>query len=269
MTNIEKYMLTGHFRSIESGNRVVLGEGLLRKLGAHVGDSVQIGVGKGLPLNFMISGIFRLGVSTVDETTIFASLADAQTINRTPSQISDIALKLQDVTQASELARNWSVTSPDKVQSWDQSNTSILSVFKTQDIVRNSMTISILIVAGFGIYNILNMVVSQKRKEIGVLRSMGFDSFDIIKLFMVQGVILGALGGLLGLGVGLLACHGVALIPVDQDRLGGGHMFMSYDSLIYFKGYGLAFGSAAMASFFPSLNAGKLSPIDIIRSEGA
>lgn len=269
VTNIDKYMVSGKFREISSGNRIVVGEGLLKKLGAHLGESILIGVGRSERMSFKIAGTFRLGVSSIDDGTIFTSVSDVQKLNGTPSQLSDIAVRLFNVSLASALATGWKQTSPDKVESWDQSNSGILSVFTTQDIVRNSMTVSILIVAGFGIYNILSMVINQKRKEIGILRSMGFEPSDISKLFLIQGVLLGALGGVVGLGVGYLACKGIGTIPVDKERLlGGGTMLVNYGIGIYVKGYFLAFGSALVASFLPAWNAGRFQPIDIIRSEG-
>jgi lipoprotein-releasing system permease protein len=268
VTNIEKYMTHGHFKDANGGSRMIIGGGLLNRIGANVGDSILVSAGKGDAMSFKIVGSFFLGVSSIDDTTAFVHLGDAQKLNRTPSKISDIAVRLFNVGIAAEIATNWARTSIEKVQSWDQANTGILSVFTTQDIVRNSMTVSILIVAGFGIYNILNMVVNQKRKEIGILRSMGFESSDIITLFLIQGLVLGFAGGIIGIVIGHLACRGIALIPVSKDRLGNGTMMMSYDTVIYVKGFFLAFGSALVASFLPARNAGRLTPIDIIRSEG-
>jgi lipoprotein-releasing system permease protein len=268
VTNIEKYMTHGHFKDANGGSRMIIGGGLLNRIGANVGDSILVSAGKGDAMSFKIVGSFFLGVSSIDDTTAFVHLGDAQKLNRTPSKISDIAVRLFNVGIAAEIATNWARTSIEKVQSWDQANTGILSVFTTQDIVRNSMTVSILIVAGFGIYNILNMVVNQKRKEIGILRSMGYESSDILTLFLIQGLVLGFAGGIIGIVIGHLACRGIALIPVSKDRLGNGTMMMSYDTVIYVKGFLLAFGSALVASFLPARNAGRLTPIDIIRSEG-
>jgi len=269
VSNIEKYMLQGTFSEIgSSGNRVAVGKELLDKLGAAHGETISLSSGKGAPQNFKIVGVFRLGVKALDETTIFGSLNDAQKINQTPSRITDIAVRLHDVSLAQELASTWNLLAKEKVQSWDQANEGIMSVFQMQDIVRNSMTISILLVAGFGIYNILTLAISHKKREIAILRSMGFESKDIGQLFLIQGIILGGLGGLIGMVIGFLICIFLTTIEVSSQRgLGDSHMLISFDNTIYIKGFMLAILSSCVASLFPSIAAGKMEPIDIIRSE--
>lgn len=268
VTNIQKYMMEGDFRIIgKTGNRIIAGDRLLERLGARVGETVFLNTGQETAVPFKVVGRFHIGIKTIDETTLFATLSAVQSINRTPSQISDIAVRLIESERARALANEWNEHSRDRVQSWDQINEGTLSVFKTQDIVRNSMTISILIVAGFGIYNILNMAVNHKRREIAILRSMGYESKDVIELFLIQGIILGLLGGLLGSVVGFFICKYVSTIEVSGDRIiGGNTMLVSFDLLIYLKAFFLAFSSATVASFLPARAAGKLTPIEIIRS---
>jgi lipoprotein-releasing system permease protein len=271
VTNIHSFMLEGRFEDIgTTGNRVAAGEGLLKKLGAAMNDTILVSTGKGSAQPFKIVGVFRLGVKTIDDTTLFGALTDVQKLNATPSRISDIAVKLVDVEQSANVASSWNLLAQDKVQSWDQSNEGILSVFKTQDIVRNSMTLSILIVAGFGIYNILSMAVNQKRREIAILRSMGFLPRDILQLFMIQGVILGVLGGVVGCALGYLVCKGMERIPVSTERgLGGGTMMIVFFPMIYVRGFLLAFASSTLAGLLPARAAGRMEPIQIIRSENA
>ena len=182
VSNIESSMISGKFLDIgNSGNRIAVGDELLKKIGATKGETLSLTVGKGLPQPFRIVSVFHLGVKALDETRVFGALRDVQQLNQTPSRISDIAIRLKDVNLAADLASTYNLIGQEKVQSWDQSNEGIMSVFTTQDIVRNSMTISILIVAGFGIYNILSVAVTNKRREIAILRSMGFEPKDITK----------------------------------------------------------------------------------------
>ena len=271
VVNIEKFMLKGKFSDIgTSGNRIAVGDAFLKKMGAALGETIFITVGKSLPQPFRIVSVFRLGMKAVDETRIFASLVDVQRLHQTPSRISDIAVRLVDVENARDMALTFNLIGQEKVESWDQANEGIMSVFTTQDIVRNSMTISILIVAGFGIYNILSLAVAHKRREIAILRSIGFEPYDITNLFLIQGLVLGTVGGILGLLFGFGVSYGMSTIEVSADRgLGGNHMMISYDYTIYLIGFALAVLSAAFASFFPAYFAGKLEPIDIIRGENS
>lgn len=271
VSNIEKSMVAGKFSDIgTTGNRIAVGDEFLKKMGASMGDTVFLTVGKGLPQPFRIVGVFRLGVKSLDETRLFASLRDVQQLNQTPSRISDIAIRLKDINLAGDVASTYNLIGQEKVQSWDQANEGIMSVFTSQDIVRNAMTVSILIVAGFGIYNILSLAVTHKRREIAILRSMGFEPFDITNLFLIQGLILGLLGGIIGCLLGLLASYLMSTIEISSNRgLGGNRMMISFDYAIYVKAFLLAVVSSAFASYFPARSAGKLEPIDIIRGENS
>jgi lipoprotein-releasing system permease protein len=271
VSNIESSMISGKFSDIgSSGNRIVIGDALLKKIGATQGETLLLSLGKGLPRPFKIVSVFHLGVKALDETRVFGSLSDIQQLNQTPSRISDIAIRLVDVNLAGSLASTYNLIGQEKVQSWDQANEGIMSVFTTQDIVRNAMTISILIVAGFGIYNILSLAVTHKRREIAILRSMGFEPYDITNLFLIQGIILGLIGGLVGLLLGWLASYLMSIIEISADRgLGGNHMMVSFEYMIYLKGFVLALLSSIFASYFPARSAGRLEPIDIIRGENS
>ncbi|MGE3973191.1 MAG: ABC transporter permease [Bdellovibrionales bacterium] len=271
VSNIESSMIKGRFADIgTTGNRIAVGDAFLKKIGAAQGETIFLTLGKGLPQPFRIVSVFHLGVKGLDETRIFGSLVDVQQLNQTPSRISDIAIRLTDVSMAAEVASTYNLIGQENVQSWDQSNEGIMSVFKTQDIVRNAMTISILVVAGFGIYNILSLAVTHKRREIAILRSMGFEPFDITNLFLIQGMILGLVGGVVGLGFGAISSYVMSNIEVSADRgLGGSYMMVSSDLMIYVKAFTMALLSSSFASYFPARFAGKLEPIDIIRGENS
>ncbi len=270
VTTIGNYMIQGHFTDIAAGaNRLIVGIDFLHKIGARLQDTVYMSSGRTKPFPYKIVGVYKTGVKALDEDTIFGSLEDAQQMNQTPSQVNEIAVKLSDVTQASRIAKSWSGLAPEKVQSWDQINQNFLEVFKIQDFIRYLMTASILVVAGFSIYNILNMVVNQKQKEIAILRSIGYEAKDIILLFFIQGVVLGFLGGSIGLFVGYWACRYLVTLPFAGGPLGSGngHMMVSFVPTIYFWGLLLSVAASIIASVLPARAAGKLTPIDIIRSE--
>lgn len=132
------------------------------------------------------------------------------------------------------------------------------------------MTIAIIVVAGFGIYNILSILVTQKKRDIAILRSMGYTPKDIIQLFFNQGLLLGIIGGILGLGIGFVICSIMAQIEIVPGRMGSntGRMIISFDSMIYLKALVIAIASAIFSSIWPAKEAGKLEPMDIIRSGG-
>ncbi len=269
VTNIQAYMTKGDFIDIgHTGNKIVVGDELLKKIGANVGETILLTVGKGDSLPFHIIGTFHLGIRGVDDTLIYGSILDVQQLNHSPSQVNTISVKLMDVEKAHEISDEWAYSSIDKVESWDQANANFLSVFKMQDIVRNSMTISITIVACFGIYNILNMLVNQKKREIAILRSIGYTSIDIRNLFVIQGIILGIIGGIVGNIIGFFLCLYLSTIQTGTGLSSkGGTMLVSFAPLIYVRAFFLAFLSSLVASYLPARSASKMTPIEIIRNE--
>jgi lipoprotein-releasing system permease protein len=238
----------------------------MKRLGASVNQTILVTVGTTQPTPFKVVGRFKVGNRAVD-LQAFGALGDLQRLNRTPNRVTEIAVKLKDFTQAAEIANNWSAIAPEKSESWDQQFENVLSMFKIQNALRYSMIATILLVAGFGIYNVLNMTVNQKRHDIAILRSMGYDTFDVVSLFFSQGLILGLLGGLLGLFCGYLFCRYLQTVS-----FGGGFssssntLHISLALPIYIQAMGLALISATLASVIPARAAGKLTPIEIIRA---
>jgi lipoprotein-releasing system permease protein len=221
----------------------------------------------GQPTPFKVVAIFKTG-NIVWDLQAYGAIADVQKVNRTPNQVNEIGVRLHDYTQAAAIATAWQTLGLERVRSWDQINSGIFAIFRIQDAVRYLTIGTILIVAGFGIYNVLNMTVIQKRKDIAILRSMGFLTRDIVWLFFSQGLVLALAGGALGLICGYGVCLYLQTIPFTGSPLGEGSGFInvSFNPAIYVQAALLALLSASIASVLPARAAGKLAPIDIIRA---
>ena len=221
------------------------------------------------PVPFKVIGRFSTG-NRGSDMQAYGALNDVQKLNGTPNQVNEIGVRLKDYTQAAAIATNWSKIAPERTESWDQQNANILSVINLQTVLRWTMTMTVIIVAGFGIYNILNMTVTQKRQDIAILRSMGYDTFDVIMLFFSQGLIIGICGGILGLICGYFLCLYLQTIPFS-----GGHTYdpqahlrISLSFGIYVQALLLSLFSSSLASILPARAASKLTPIEIIRTGG-
>ncbi len=264
VTNLENYIIEGSYKAVSmGGNRILIGKGLADRLGARINDSILISSGTGSPVPFKIVGIFKLGIQNLDDSFTFAHLRDVQAAVGRPSEITDIVIKLVDVDLAQEFANSYAATSNDTVKSWSESNANILSVFSLQDFIRSFITIAIMVVASFGVYNILNILVNQKQRDIGILRSMGYDDHEVQFLFLVQGLTLGILGGVIGLafGFGMSLYLSTLKITGMLDNL-----MVNFSLRIYYMGFSMALFSSVISSYLPARAAGKLKPIDIIRS---
>ncbi|MFN7453238.1 MAG: ABC transporter permease [Pseudobdellovibrionaceae bacterium] len=249
----------------QGSRRLIVGTGALKKLSAQVGDTLFLSVGSAAALPFKIAGTFELGVQQVDDTTIFSHVIDVQQLGQASGKISSIAVRLTDPSIATVVADRLRLTASDKVQSWEQINANFFSLFKIQDLTRYFITAGILLVAAFGIYNVLSIVVTQKRREIAILRALGFPPKDILLLFLQQGIILGVAGAIAGLILGYIFCY--ALAQSDIEVMGRKGLTMSFSPTIYVQGLLMAIFSAIVASYLPARMASKLSPIDIIRMD--
>ena len=270
-TDVQSDMTLGNFLDLDKGGfQIIIGESLAQKLGLHLNDTLNIVTTKGNVIPSKVAGFFNTGMVQIDEVVAYAPIHYVQQVNQTPGQVSQIIVKLKDITQAKTVADQWAAMSRENIQSWDEANANFLTVFKMQDTIRYTLSFVVLLIAAFGIYNILNMIVLQKRGETAILRSMGFEASDIIQLFLSQGLILGFIGGLLGLGVGTLACLYIQSIQfgTNMGMSSVNHMLIAWHAYFYVGGFLMAFLSGIVAGFLPARAASQMAPIDILRSEG-
>ncbi len=268
VTTLGDYVVEGQFADIAAGgNRMAIGEELMKRLGVRLSQTVTVSLANGAPTPFKVVSVFKTGNRLFDSLA-YAALADVQRVNRTPNQVNKIAIKTDDPTRAAAMASTWSQISTEKVESWDQKNANLFDVFRIQDAVRFLSIGAIMIVAGFGMYNVLNMTVMQKRKDVAILRSMGYSPGDIVLLFLSQGVILAVGGIALGLSCGYGLSFFLERVPLPGGPLGEGtgHLIISRDPVIYLHAALLAFASALIASVLPARSAARLPPIEIIRT---
>ena len=268
VSNMEDNLIEGSLTDLGRGNSLaIIGSKMQEKLGVQHNGTIQIVTPDGKQANLKIVGIYEFGNSQLDQGFIYTNIRTAQSLSGGASHVTDIVVRLHDVSEAAEVASQWSQFTRDKVESWDQANESILSVFQMQDVIRSSLTAVIVLIIAFGIYNILNMVVFQKQKEIAILRSIGFDAKDTIQLFLIQGFILGTLGSLVGLAIGFVGCLYISTIEIGGEETIR-QMLVSYKPSIYVIGFTISVPASAISSYLPARRASRLQPIEIIRGAG-
>ncbi|MGZ3774525.1 MAG: ABC transporter permease [Pseudobdellovibrionaceae bacterium] len=271
VTSVADYVVEGHFTDIGSGgNRLILGDELMKRLGVAVNQTVMVSVGQHTPIPFKVIGRYFTGNRGADMQA-YGALADIQKVNQTPNQVNEIGVRLSDYTQAQVIARSWSKLGQERVESWADLSANIFSVFAIQNALRASMILIVLVVAGFGIYNILNMTVNQKRQDIAILRALGYDTYDIVMLFFSQGLIIGVIGSIFGLICGYIFCRYLQTVSFNMPMTvpsSLSHLHISLNFWIYVQAFGLALITTSIASILPARAAGKLTPIDIIRQGG-
>ena len=189
----------------------VIGRELAQDLGVRVGDrlTVQTGSVSGTVSDSVrVTALVDLGVKDLNRRTVIVPLRAAQSLLALPGGATQLDLTLQDVWVAQTLARELQSQFPYKIESWQESNAQLVSALNAQSISTSIIRGVVLAVVVLGIASVLVVSVVQKGREIGILRAMGVTRGQVLRVFLVQGAVVGALGSVLGL---LLA---VALIWV-------------------------------------------------------
>ena len=161
-----------------------------------------------------VAAIARAGIGSIDSTRVYSHARVAQALLQQPSGASMIIYKLRNRDRAPALASRFETLFQHSALSWQEREESTLQLFLT---LRMSVAITvslIILLAGFGIFNVLTMSVLAKIKEIAILRSMGYRRIDISSIFLWQGALIAAAGSLLGCALGALMTWGVSHIPI-------------------------------------------------------
>ena len=268
--NFKDYIVKGDVNSlIKKKNSVLLGAGVAKKLSLSVGDKIQIVNTNGANFSLSIGGIYQSGLAEVDDVQSYVNLKMAQQILGTGGNyISRIHIKLNDIQDAipiSNLIKNlYDVEALDIKTANAQFDTG--SDIRT--LISYAVSITLLIVAGFGIYNILNMFIYEKMNDIAILKATGFTGKDVMYIFIVQALVIGILGGVLGIGLG----YGVSLIidgiPFVTEALPTIKTYpINYDPLFYVTGITFALVSTFLAGYLPARKAQQIDPVEIIRGQ--
>lgn len=268
--NLAENTVEGNILSLENTpNGMILGIGLAELLGAKIGDNITVISPKGVELLLKVVGIHRSGIVEVDKSRAFVNLRSAQQLLQVDgSYITDINIKLRDINKATalstELAKKYGYTA----QNWIDANANIFGVFKIQNMVTALVIGSILVVSGFGIFNILMMIIYEKMQDIAILKAIGYKDKDIRTIFLTESLIIGFFGGIIGLTLGFALQEIVGSIKMNvKGFVALEHL--QFNQSPYFYAFAFVFGMivTAVAGYIPARKASKIDPVDIIRSK--
>lgn len=268
--------------SVEGG--VVLGKRLADRLSAFPGTRVTIISAAGSSFNrsvgavvpryyfFEVTGTFETGMYEYDNTYVLMPRHIAQRFAGLDTAVSGIEVRVTDPWRADRVARALEDTLrfPYRALDWQQQNRSLFSALKLEKLAMGVILLLIVLVAAFNIVSTLTMSVSDRTKEIGILRAMGMTAAQIRRIFVAQGLVVGIVGTLIGLGGGLLLgtlLGRYRLIPLDASVYFIDHLPVD---LAAFDVTVIALASlsiAALATLYPSRQAARLEPVEAIRHE--
>ena len=250
-------------------NSIVLGKGLANKLLANIGDVVQVTTNKGERFPLKVVGYFQSGIQEFDKTQSYASIVTVQKLlGKSSNYITDIQIKLNDINIAPAVAKEYTQLFSSDAEDIQTAN----SQFETGSFIRTLISyavgITLLIVAGFGIYNILNMMIYEKMDSIAILKATGFSGRDVKRVFLLIALSIGFFGGLVGLIFGFLLSSTIDQIPFNTAALPTIKTYpINYNPLFYLIGSSFSLVTTYLAGWLPSRKASKVDPVVIIRGK--
>lgn len=247
---------------------ILMGRGLAKKMNVYTGDRITITTPQGATFSLKIGGIFSYGIATLDESRCFATLATVQKIlGEDPAYVTDLNIKLTDPHLAETMKEKLSAIVKDvRIEDWEEANKGILAGDKIRNVLTAVVCVTLLTVAGFGIYNIMNMNIINKMKDIAILKATGFAGNDITAIFLFQSLMIGIMGGALGLIFGFLVSYVLSITPFPAGEVIRLKTFpVNFQPLHYAAGLFFGFLTTLFAGYFPSRRAAKIDPVQIIR----
>ncbi|HTN05498.1 ABC transporter permease [Agriterribacter sp.] len=264
------YVVNGKASDLKNvSNSIILGKGLAGRLQVNIGDVVSVTTAKGDQYSLKTVGFFQSGINEIDNVQSYASLSTTQKIlGRPGNYITDINVKLKDLTIAPAVAKEYAQLYGTDAEDIQTANAQFETGSRVRSIISYSVGITLLIVAGFGIYNILNMMIYEKMDSIAILKATGFSGSDVKKIFLVISVGIGLFGGLLGLLLGYLLSKGINQIPFNTSALPTVKTYpINYNPLFYVIGILFSLITTYLAGLFPARKASKVDPVIIIRGK--
>ena len=258
IADIESNLVAGE--TLLTNSTVIIGRTLAEDLGLTVGQVVRIRSERDVERPLVVGGIFELGVEGLDARAAFVSLATARTLFDLPQGISRIEIKLADLNQADAMAARIAAETGLETSPWTEGNAQLLDGLRAQANSGNLIKAFALITIVIGVASALLLSTYRRRSEIGIMRAMGASRGFVVIVFVLQGALIGIIGGLVGAGLGYLS-----LLPFPLPELappGGLPIDVRQGS------YGLAIAltaiGAILAAILPARSAARVDPVTVI-----
>lgn len=253
---LEDSMVEGRLE-VGSGNAVV-GRKLAEDLGLRLGGKLRLEAGDGRDAVVNIAGIFELGVRELDARYVYVDLKQAQSLLALPGGVTVIDVTVEDLFAADRMAARVRGLTGLQAESWMETNAQLMNALTSQSLSTRMISVFVAISVALGIASVLAVSVAQRTREIGILRAMGTRRAQMLRVFLVQGAVLGLAGSAIGAlsGLGLVAAF---------NHLGPRLFFIPLPPLLVPAAMALATVAGMVAAFVPASRASRMDPVEAIR----
>jgi lipoprotein-releasing system permease protein len=264
MFNVESFMVEGHLNNLKTvPNGIVLGVGVAKKMNVRMGDNISITSSRSVQKVMKVVGLFQTNNTAIDKYKSYINISAAQQLLKEGiTFITDINVNIENHKIAKDYTQAFSELTGYKAEDWETANEQIMAAFRMRRIIITVISFSILVVAGFGIYNILNMTISQKINDIAILKAMGFKGGDVIRIFVRQAMIIGFIGVTTGLMLAAILINILAHVYIGGDI---GYFPIQFEPSVFVRGIAFGFIITFLAGYLPARKAADVDPVSIFR----
>jgi len=264
------YVVDGNYLDLRNvPNSVILGKGVAEKMLAAIGDVISVTTAKGERLSLKVVGYFQSGLQDIDKVQSYTSLRTAQKlVGESNSFLTDIQVKLKDILMAPTVAKEYGALFKVDAIDIQTANSQFETGSSVRTLISYAVGIVLLIVAGFGIYNILNMMIYEKMDSIAILKASGFSGVDVNRIFILIALGIGIFGGALGLIFGFGLSMLIDYVPFNTAALPTIKTYpINYSPAFYIIGSVFSLVTTYFAGYFPARKASRVDPVVIIRGK--
>jgi lipoprotein-releasing system permease protein len=268
--NFYEYIISGSASDLNLiPNSIILGKPLAEQLLVDIGDLVYITTPNGERFSLKLIGLYQSGIRELDKAQGYTSIATAQKIlGKHANYFTDIQVKLSDLKKAPAIAKEYKTLFGLQAIDIQTANSEFETGSSIRTLISYVVGITLLIVAGFGIYNILNMMIYEKMDSIAILKATGFSGADVKQIFILIALSIGFFGGSVGLLFGYVLSRIIDAIPFDFPSLPSITSYpVNYNPVYYIIGIVFSLITTYMAGLFPAAKASKVDPVIIIRGK--
>jgi lipoprotein-releasing system permease protein len=245
-----------------TGQDMLIGTDLASDLGVDVGDKLRVANAAGEATSLTISGVFDLGNKGANQRSTFVTLRTAQSLLGLLGGVTSIEVTVRDVYAAEVVAQRIQAATGVQADSWIKTGAQFFSAVSAQSTANTAIRFFVGLSVAFGIASVLVVSVVQKSREIGILRAMGISRGQVLRVFLLQGGLLGWGGAVLGCMVGALGLVLWQKLTLNAD---GTALFpLVLDPLLFAVALGLATVTGLAAAYAPALRAARLDPVEAI-----
>lgn len=264
------YVTTGSAADLKNTpNSIILGKGAAEKMMVEPGDVITVTTVKGNKIQLKVVGFFQSGLADFDKVNSYTSIATAQKMMGEASDfITDIQVKLHDINMAPALAKEYNRIYGTEALDIQTANAQFETGTFIRTLISYTVGITLLIVAGFGIYNILNMMIYEKMDSIAIMKATGFSGNDVKMIFIGIALAIGLFGGSAGLVFGYGLSSIIDQIPFRTQALPTITTYpVNYNPKFYIIGIVFSIITTYLSGFFPARKASRIDPVIIIRGK--